>query len=203
MKKPPQASWESDALIHEEDNTRPDPMDPALTWKPARTTPKPDRATYQAARWGELDRIRRLDLAYRELLSYLRPLGARGDDGHRDGDDLSQQVRHERNKAEHELHLCRRVLVHAVEGYLLGCVEYPDLTGEGALRRATSTGSLIELLQAEEDLAIKTFGPPWLERPLTLSRSCLKGLQPPGEEKEPTRGAATSETPALWSWPWR
>jgi hypothetical protein len=54
----------------------------------------------------------------------------------------------------HEIQLSHRLLVHAVEGYLSGCVQYPDLTGEGALKRATSTDSLIELLQAEEDLAI-------------------------------------------------
>jgi hypothetical protein len=41
-------------------------------------------------------------------------------------------------------------LVHAVEGYLLGCVKYSDLTGEAALMRATSTDNLIDLLQAEE-----------------------------------------------------
>jgi hypothetical protein len=71
------------------------------------------------------------------------------------------------------------------------------------LRRATSTDSLIELLQAEEDLAIKTFGPPWLQGPLTLSRSCLKVLQPPKEEKEPTRGDAPLGTSTVRSWPWR
>jgi hypothetical protein len=38
------------------------------------------------------------------------------------------------------------------------------------------------------DLAIKAFGPPRLERPLTLSRSGLNGLQPPGAKKVPTRG---------------
>jgi hypothetical protein len=137
-----------------EDNTRPDLMDPALTWKPARTVPKPDRTAYQAVRWAELDRIRGLDLAYRRPLSYIRPAGSRGNDGRQDGDGLSSQVGQERNKAEHELHLCRRVLVHAVEGYLLGGAEYPELTGEAALGRATGTESLIDLLQAEENLMI-------------------------------------------------
>jgi hypothetical protein len=41
------------------------------------------------------------------------------------------------------------------------------LTGEGAVRRATNTDSLIANLQAEEDLMIKTHGPPWVERTLT------------------------------------
>jgi hypothetical protein len=178
-----------------EDNSRADPMHSALTWKPPRTAPKPVRATCQAARWAELDRIRGLDLVYRELLSYLRP--PRGDDGHRDGDDLSSQVEQERNKAEHELHLCRRVLVHAVEGYLLGCVEYPDLTGDAALGRATSTESLIDLLQAEENLMTRTFGPPWVERPLSFSESSPNGPQIPGAGNVPTKGVAP------WRWPWR
>ena len=99
--------------------------------------------------------------------------------------------------------MSHRVLVHAVEGYLLGCVEYPDLTGEGALRRATSTDSLIDLLQAAEDFAIKTFGLPWLERAVTLSIGRLNDLQSPGAGQIPTRGTAASGAPALWRWPWR
>jgi hypothetical protein len=99
--------------------------------------------------------------------------------------------------------MSHRVLVHAVEGYLLGCVEYPVLTAEAALRRTTSTDSLIDLLQAEEDLMIRTFGPPWFEHPATLSSSRLNGLQPPRAGKVPTRGSATSGTATSWSWPWR
>jgi hypothetical protein len=99
--------------------------------------------------------------------------------------------------------MSHRVPVHAVEGYLLGCVEYPVLTAEAALRRTTSTDSLIDLLQAEEDLMIRTFGSPWVEHPDTLIRSRLNGLQPPGAGKVPTRWSATSGTLAPWSWPWR
>jgi hypothetical protein len=44
-------------------------------------------------------------------------------------------------------------------------LQYPDLTGEGALGRSTSTDNLIDLLQAEENLMIRTFGPPWMEPP--------------------------------------
>jgi hypothetical protein len=197
MKKPPQVSRETKRPTDAQNDTWPETIPSDSTWKSARTTPKPDRATYQAARWAELDQIRRLDLAYRELLSYLRPLAACGDDGHRDGDDVSRQVSHERNKAEYELHLCRRVLVHAVEGYLLGCAEYPDLTGEAALGRATCTESLIDLLQAEENLMIRTFGPPSVERPLTFSQGSLNGPQLPGAGNVPTKGVAP------WSWPWR
>jgi hypothetical protein len=164
---------------------------------------KPDRATYESSRRAELDRIRPIDIKRRQLLAYFQPLGIHEVDDLWDRDDRSRQDREERDKAAHELHMSHRVLVHAVEGYLLGCVEYPDLTGEGALRRATSTDSLIDLLQAEEDLMIRTFGPPWVEHPVTLSRSRLNGLQPPGAGKVPTRGSATSGTPAPWSWPWR
>jgi hypothetical protein len=53
---------------------------------------------------------------------------------------------------------------------------YPELTGEGALRRATSTGNLIDLLQAEEDLMIRTFGPPWVEHPVTFQRGATPGM---------------------------
>jgi len=192
MKKPSQASWERDVPTDQESNTRPDPLDPALNWKPTRTSPKADRATYHAARRAELDRIRRLDLAYHELLSYLRPLGSRGDHGHRDGDDASRQVSHERKKAEHELHLCRRVLVHAVEGYLLGCPEYTDLTGEVALRRATSTDSLIDLLQAKENLIFRTS----VERHRNLNESSRTGPLLPGSRSMPKRVAP-------WRWPFR
>jgi hypothetical protein len=83
--------------------------------------------------------------------------------------------------------MSHRVLVHVMEGYLLGCVGYPDLTGEAALRRATSTDNLIDLLQAEEDLMIRTFGPPWVEHPVTLSRSRLNGLHPPEQGRCPHR----------------
>ena len=178
---------------------------PRTDWNldPTPAAARPDRATYEASRRAELDRIRLIDIKRRQLLAYFHPLGIHAVDDRWDRDDLSRQEREEHDKAAHELHLSHRVLVHAVEGYLSGCVQHPDLTGEGALRRATSTDSLIGLLQAEEDLAIKTFGPPWLERPLTLSRSCLKVLQPPKEEKEHTRGVAPSGTSALRSWPWR
>jgi hypothetical protein len=189
--------------IDDQDNTRPDPSPPDWTWDPTPTACKPDRATYESSRRAELDRIRPIDIKRRQLLAYFQPLGIHEVDDLWDRDDRSRQDREERDKAAHELHMSHRVLVHAVEGYLLGCVEYPDLTGEGALRRATSTDSLIDLLQAEEDLMIRTFGPPWVEHPVTLSRSRLNGLQPPGAGKVPTRGSATSGTPAPWSWPWR
>jgi hypothetical protein len=187
----------------DQDRHRPEPIPSDSNWNPAPATAQPDRATYEASRRAELDRIRLIDIKRRQLLGYFYPLGIDEVDDLWDRDDRSRQDREEHDKSAHELHMSHRVLVHAVEGYLLGCVEYPDLSGEGALRRATSTDSLIELLQAEEDLMIRTFGPPWVEHPATLTRSRLNGLQPPGSGKVPTRGSATSGTLAPWSWPWR
>jgi hypothetical protein len=145
--------------------------------------PLPNQAAQytEASRRAELDRIRLIDIKRRQLLGYFYPLEIDEVDGLWDRDDRSPQDREEHNKAAQELHRSHRVLVHSVEGYLLGCVEYPDLTGEAALRRATSTDSLIDLLQAEEDLMIRTFGPPWVEHPATLSRSRLNGLRPPDQ----------------------
>jgi hypothetical protein len=182
-------------------NTRPDPP-PDWTWSPTPAAAKPDRATYEASRRTELDRIRLIDIKRRQLLGSFYPLGIHEVDDLWDRDDRSQD-REEHDKAAHELRMTHRVLVHAVEGYLLGCVEYPDLTGEAALRQATGTDSLIDLLQAEEDLMIRTFGPPWVEHPVTLCRSRLNGPQPPGAGKVPIGGSATSGTLAPWSWPWR
>ena len=116
---------------------------------------------------------------------------------------FSRHDKDERDKAAHELYLSRRVLVCVVEGYLLGCVEYPDLTGEAALRRATSTDNLIDLLQAEEDSMIQKLGPPWLDHSVTFGESRLNGLQATGTGNVPERGAATSGTTAPWCWPWR
>ena len=151
----------------DQDNTRPDPPPLGQAWVPNPAARKPDRATYEAARRAELDAVRLLDVNCRQLLYYLRPLGIRGDDDLWDSDDLSRQDGEEHYKVAHELYLSHRVLACAVEVYLLGCVECPDLTGVGAVRLATSTDGLIAILQAEEDLMIKTHGPPWVERPLT------------------------------------
>jgi hypothetical protein len=142
----------------DQNNSRRDPT--SFDWTGALTpvAAKPDRASYEAARRAELDHIRRLDVTYRQLLNYLRPQRIRGDDDLRNRDDPSRHDKEERDKAEHELYLSRRVLVCVVEVYLLGCVKYPDLTGEVALGRATSIDSLITILQAEEDLMIKTYG---------------------------------------------
>jgi hypothetical protein len=173
----------------DQDDTR---LDPApFDWTGALTPApvKPDRATYEAARRAELDHIRRLDVTYRQLLNYRCPQRIRGDDDLQDRDDLSRHDREERDKVAYELYLSRRVLVCVVEVYLLGCVDYPDLTGEASLGRATSTNSLITILQAEEDSMIKTYGPPWVERPFILGRSRLQGLQPLGAEDVPTRGS--------------
>jgi hypothetical protein len=188
---------------NDQDRHRPEPIPSDSTWNPAPATAKHDRATYEASRRTELDRIRLIDLKRRQLLGYFYPLAIHEVDELWDRDDRSRQGREEHDKAAHELQMSHRVLVHAVEGYLLGCVGYPDLTGEAALRRATSTDSLIDLLQAEEDLMIRTFGPPWVAQPATLSSSHLNDLRPPGPGKMPTQGSATSGTLVPWSWPWR
>jgi hypothetical protein len=99
-----------------QDRHRPEPIPSDSIWNPAPATAKPDRATYQETRRAELDRIRLIDIKRRQLLVYF----SRG----------------EHSKTESELYLSHRVLVHAVEGYLLGCVKYSDLTGEAALMRA-------------------------------------------------------------------
>jgi hypothetical protein len=178
---------------------------PPTDWNldPTRAAAKPDRAPYEASRRAELDRIRLIDIKRRQLLAYFNPLGIHAVDGLWDDKDISLHDKEEHDKASHELHMSHRVLIHAVEGYLLGCVEYSALSGEGALRRATSTESLIDLLQAEEDLMIRTFGPPWVEHPVTCSESSLDNLQPSGAGKVPKLGAATSATTAPWIWPWR
>jgi hypothetical protein len=149
------------------DNARSDPIPPDWTWLPTPAAPQPDRVAYEAARRAELDDVRRLDLHYRQLLNYLRRLGNSGGTDPLHRDNLLPQDREEYDKVTHELYLSHRFLVCAVEVYLLGCVEYSGLTGEGAVRRATNTNSLIASLQAEEDLMIKTHGPPWVERTLT------------------------------------
>jgi hypothetical protein len=188
---------------NDQDNARAGRTRTDWNWDPTSAAGKPDRAPYEASRRDELGRIRLIDIKRRQLLSYFSPLGIHEIDDLWDDKDISLHDKEEDDKAAHELHMSHRALVHAVEGYLLGCVEYPDLTGEGALRRATSTESLIDLLQAEEDLAIKTFGPPWLERLVTLSISRLNGLQPPGAGQVPMQGTAPSGALALWRWPWR
>jgi hypothetical protein len=147
------------------DNFRPDPTILDWLWTPAPpTASKTDRATYEASRRRELSRIRELDVVHRKLLSSLRPFGIGGDNDRWDDEDTSLDEKEEHHKAESELCLSHRVLVHAVEGYLLGCVAYPDLTGAGALRRATTTEKLSDLLQAQEDLMIHTFGLPGISR---------------------------------------
>jgi hypothetical protein len=187
----------------DEDRHRPYPSPSDSTWVPSVAIAKPDRATYEASRRAELDRIRLIDIKRRQLLGYFCPLGIDEIDHLWDDEDISLNDKEEHNKAESELYLSHRVLVHAVEGYLLGCIEYPVLTAEAALRRTTNTDSLIDLLQAEEDLMIRKLGPPWVDQPLTFSESSPDALEPIGTGNVPKRVAATSGTSSPWSWPWR
>ena len=188
---------------NDQDNTRPDPTPSDSTWVPSPAIAKPDRATYEASRWVELDRIRVIDIKRRQLLVYFCPLGIHEIDHLWDDEDISLNDKEEHNKAESEVCLSHRVLVHAVEGYLLGCVEYPVLTAEAALRRTTGTDGLIDLLQAEEDLMIRNFGSPWAEHPLTFSESSLNSPPLPGARSVPTQGVATSGAAIPWRWSWR
>ena len=158
---------ESSMPAEDQFNSQPNPIPLDWTWIPIPAVPKPNRAAYEAARRAELDDVRRLDLHYRQLLNDLHSLEIRGDDDLSGGNDLSPEDRQGHDKVARELYLSHRFLVCAVEVYLLGCVEYSGLTGEGAVKRATNTDSLIASLQAEEDLMIKTHGPPWVERTLT------------------------------------
>jgi hypothetical protein len=102
--------------IDDRDSTRTDPVPSDSTWNPAPATGKPDRATYEASRRTELDRIRVIDIKRRQLIRYFYPLGIREVDKLWDCDDRSRHDREEHDKVAHELHMIHRVLVHAVEG---------------------------------------------------------------------------------------
>jgi hypothetical protein len=184
------------------DRHRPYPTPSDSTWVPSPAPAKPDRATYEASRRAELNRIRLIDIKRRQLLVYFCPLGIHEIDHLWDDEDISMDDKAEHDKVESELYLSHRVLVHAVEGYLLGCVEYPVLTAETALKRTTNTDSLIDLLQAEEDSTIHDFGPPWAEDP-TFRQSSRHGVHPPEIGNASGGGAAASGTTAPWCWPWR
>jgi hypothetical protein len=116
--------------IDAQGDSRPDPTRPDCNWYPATVAARPDRETYEASRRAELVRIRIIDIKRRQLLGYFHPLEIDGVDYVWDDGDISLQDKGEHDLAACELYMSHRVLVHAVEGYLLGCVEYPDLTGE-------------------------------------------------------------------------
>jgi hypothetical protein len=183
-------------------NNNPDSMHSASIFAPISAAAKPDRATYEALRRVELDRIRLIDIKRRLLLVYFCPLGIHEIEHLWDDEDISLSDKEEYNKAESDLFLSHRVLIHAVEGYLLGCVEYPVLTAEVALRRTTGTDSLIDLLPAEEDSMIHNFGPPWADD-RTFRDGSPDAFQPAETWNVTERGTATLGTTARWCWPWR
>ena len=156
---------ESDKPVDDQFSGQTDPIPLDWTWVATPAAPKPNRAAYEAARRAELEDVRLLDLHYRQLLNDLHSLGIPGDHDLSRRNDPSLAHR-EHEKVARELYLSHRFLVCAVEVYLLGCVEYSGLTGEGAVKCATNTDTLITRLQAEEDWMIKTHGPPWVERTL-------------------------------------
>jgi hypothetical protein len=187
----------------DQERHRPEPVPSNSILNSTPAAAKSDRAIHQESRRSELDRIRLIDIKRRELLGYFGPLGIHEIDHLWDHEDIPQHHKEKHNKTKSELYLSHRVLVHAIEGYLLGCAEHPDLTAEAALSRATSTDSLIDLLQTQEDLLIRTFGPSWLEPPRAFSEWTLNGARPPAAGKPPTRRGAPSGTATPWSWPWR
>jgi hypothetical protein len=201
MKTSP-ASRESDMPTDQRDNNRRDPMHCAFTLTPSPAPAKPDRATYESSRRAELDRIPTIDIERRQLLDFC-PLGIHEIDHLRDDEDFSPQDKEEQKKVESKLYLSHRVLVQAIEGYLLGCVEYPVLTAEAALRLATDTDNPIDLLQAGEDLMIRDFASPWVEQTPTFSEPSFNHPYAPGGRSVPTQGVAVSGTAKPWRWPWR
>src|ERR1700722_2774834 len=74
-RKPPKASRESSMPTDNQDRHRPYPSPSDSTWVPSPAFAKPDRATYEASRRAELDRIRLIDIKRRQLLGYFCPLG--------------------------------------------------------------------------------------------------------------------------------
>jgi hypothetical protein len=64
------ASRESNVPTDDQDRHRAEPIPSDSTSKPAPATAKPDRATHQASRRTELDRIRLIDITRRQLLGY-------------------------------------------------------------------------------------------------------------------------------------
>jgi hypothetical protein len=56
-----------------QDRHRPEPISSDSIWNPAPVTAKPDRATYEASRRTELDRIRLIDINRCQLLGYSTP----------------------------------------------------------------------------------------------------------------------------------
>jgi hypothetical protein len=195
--KPPNTSWDSNMPSDDQDRHHPYPNPSDSTGVASPAAPKPDRATYESSRRTELDRIRLIDIKRRQLLAYFCPLGIHEIDHLWDDEDISLPENEEYSKVQSEWYLSHRVLIHAVEGYLLGCVEYSVLTAETALKRSTNTDSLIDLLQAEEDSTIHNFGPPWAEDPIFF-QSSPGALHPPETGNASGNGAATSGTTAPW-----
>ena len=71
------------------DRHRPYPTPSDSTWVPSPSPAKPDRATYQALRRAELNRIRLIDIKRRQLLVYFCPLGIHEIDHLWDDEDIS------------------------------------------------------------------------------------------------------------------
>jgi hypothetical protein len=116
------------------------------------------RAAYQQKRQAELDQISALDSDYRSRV-LLRD--ASWEPGSWEEDPRCMEELRVQREEDFELGISHRILTHAVEGYLLGCVGSSCVTGESVMAKATSTDGLIAMLQAEEDDMIAIFGPGW------------------------------------------
>jgi hypothetical protein len=127
------------------------------------TRPEPDRATYLAGRLAERERIRVLDAAYREQMSWVAPLLKEKEQAeiyiNTEYEDFQAKEVRERSLQDH--HNSLRRLSHVVEDYLLGFPEYPWETGQELVKQATTTDELIASLLRLEDQMIQMFGPPW------------------------------------------
>jgi hypothetical protein len=111
-------------------------------------------AAYEEAQQAKLDRIRKLDVDYRERLKHLP-----------DRDDEPEGLYFEEKRIRSdevvEVGFARRLLVTAAETFLQGLVEMTATTGEQLVEKATTTEELIALLQAQQDERNRTFGAPW------------------------------------------
>jgi hypothetical protein len=118
------------------------------------------RAAYQQSRKEQLDLIRGLDAAYRAELAHQEEV-AREHGGVPEPGVLERLRLEALGHFEHQgidLFTSRRIVVYAVEGYLLDCVAVTWLTGRDFMKRARTTEELISILQEEEDRLIEIHG---------------------------------------------
>jgi hypothetical protein len=114
------------------------------------------RAAYENAREAQLDEIRTYHGDYCERLKR-QP---RHEDDQ--GDRSSGQVQLQREAAR-KLGISYRLLIIAIETFLLDCAVESGMTAHQLVEKASSTDELIEMLRSEEREMIATHGPLWDE----------------------------------------